>query len=197
MLEEMKKEIEFYLYGLGLGRYPDACSDDVRYGHAGHIFGYTSISITSADGGSQITMTMAPTAARLGRTPHPRAASTCSRRRWNRPPRKPSTASANEQIGEPGPALSYCAAFSNFSCHWARSRPASSRRLDAHLGRYSGAGISRSGSDLAGPGPSSGVARLRLGRGPLDVGRKRRKGEPGQRERPVIDQRRDDDHEEE
>jgi D-alanyl-D-alanine carboxypeptidase len=56
MLEEMKKD-EFY--GLGLGRYRDACSGDVRYGLAGHIFGYASISITSADGGSQITMTMA------------------------------------------------------------------------------------------------------------------------------------------
>ena len=58
MLEEMKKKTEFWEYGLGLGRFPDACSGDFRYGHTGHIFGYMSISITSADGGSQITMTM-------------------------------------------------------------------------------------------------------------------------------------------
>ena len=58
MLEEMKKKTEFWDYGLGLRRYPDACSGDVRYGHPGSAFGYISISITSADGGSQITMTM-------------------------------------------------------------------------------------------------------------------------------------------
>ena len=58
MLEEMKKKTEFWDYGLGLRRFPDACSGDFRYGHPGSAFGYISISITSADGGSQITMTM-------------------------------------------------------------------------------------------------------------------------------------------
>lgn len=58
MLEEMKKKAGFADYGLGLGRYPDACSSDFRYGHLGGGFGYLSISITSADGGSQVTMTM-------------------------------------------------------------------------------------------------------------------------------------------
>ncbi|MCI9870523.1 serine hydrolase domain-containing protein [Arthrobacter humicola] len=59
MLEEMKKKTEFWEYGLGLARFPDACSGGFRYGHAGYAFGYMSISITSADGGNQITMTMA------------------------------------------------------------------------------------------------------------------------------------------
>lgn len=58
MLEEMKKKTGFAEYGLGLRRFPDACSGDFRYGHPGIAFGYISISITSADGGSQITMTM-------------------------------------------------------------------------------------------------------------------------------------------
>jgi D-alanyl-D-alanine carboxypeptidase len=58
VLEEMKKKAGFAGYGLGLWRFPDACSGDVRYGHPGSAFGYISISITSADGGSQITMTM-------------------------------------------------------------------------------------------------------------------------------------------
>ncbi len=58
VLEEMKKKTEFWDYGLGLRRFPDACSGDFRYGHPGSAFGYISISITSADGGSQITMTM-------------------------------------------------------------------------------------------------------------------------------------------
>ena len=101
MLEEMKKKAGFADYGLGLRRFPDACSGDFRYGHTGRIFGYMSISITSADGGSQVTMAMAVRPL-PGRTPQPHAASTCSRRRWNRPPRKPSTASASEQSGEPG-----------------------------------------------------------------------------------------------
>lgn len=61
MLEEMKKKSGFAEYGLGLGRFPDPCSGDFRYGHAGYAFGYMSISITSADGGSQVTMTMAHT----------------------------------------------------------------------------------------------------------------------------------------
>lgn len=59
MLEEMKKKTEFWDYGLGLERFPDTCSGDFRYGHGGYLFGYMSISITSADGGNQITMTMA------------------------------------------------------------------------------------------------------------------------------------------
>ncbi|MFF2246558.1 serine hydrolase domain-containing protein [Arthrobacter sp. NPDC058130] len=59
MLEEMKKKTEFWDYGLGLGRYPDACSGGVRYGHPGGGFGNISISIASADGGSQVTMAMA------------------------------------------------------------------------------------------------------------------------------------------
>ncbi|CAH0268972.1 D-alanyl-D-alanine carboxypeptidase [Arthrobacter sp. Bi26] len=58
MLEEMKKKAGFADYGLGVWRFPDACSGDVRYGHSGTAFGYISISITSADGGSQITMAM-------------------------------------------------------------------------------------------------------------------------------------------
>ena len=58
MLEEMKKKAGFAEYGLGLRRFPDACSGDFRYGHPGSAFGYISISITSADGGSEITMAM-------------------------------------------------------------------------------------------------------------------------------------------
>ena len=59
MLEEMKKKAGFAEYGLGLSRFPDACSGEFRYGHHGAIFGYMSISVTSADGGSQVTMAMA------------------------------------------------------------------------------------------------------------------------------------------
>ena len=55
----MKKKAGFADCGLGLGRYPDGCSGDFRYGHAGGGFGNISISVTSADGGSQVTMTMA------------------------------------------------------------------------------------------------------------------------------------------
>ncbi|MFF2030671.1 serine hydrolase domain-containing protein [Arthrobacter sp. NPDC058192] len=58
MLEEMKKKAGFADYGLGLRRFRDACSGGFRYGHPGSAFGYISISITSADGGSQITMAM-------------------------------------------------------------------------------------------------------------------------------------------
>jgi D-alanyl-D-alanine carboxypeptidase len=58
MLEQMKKKAGLADYGLGLRRFPDACSGDFRYGHPGRAFGYISISITSADGGSQITMAM-------------------------------------------------------------------------------------------------------------------------------------------
>ncbi|MDI3213616.1 serine hydrolase domain-containing protein [Arthrobacter sp. AL12] len=59
MLEEMKKKTGFAEYGLGLMRFPDTCSGDFRYGHPGGGFGNISISITSADGGSQVTMAMA------------------------------------------------------------------------------------------------------------------------------------------
>lgn len=59
MLAEMKKKTGFAEYGLGLMRFPDACSGGLRYGHPGGGFGNISISITSADGGSQVTMAMA------------------------------------------------------------------------------------------------------------------------------------------
>lgn len=58
-LEEMKKKTGSTDYGLGLALFPDTCSGGFRYGHAGLTFGSVSISITSADGGNQITMTMA------------------------------------------------------------------------------------------------------------------------------------------
>lgn len=58
-LEEMKKKTGSNEYGLGLTRFPDKCSGDIRYGHAGFTFGSISISIAGADGGNQITMTMA------------------------------------------------------------------------------------------------------------------------------------------
>jgi D-alanyl-D-alanine carboxypeptidase len=58
MLEEMQTEADLAEYGLGLETFPDACSGDSRYGHPGSAFGYISISITSDDGLSQVTLTM-------------------------------------------------------------------------------------------------------------------------------------------
>jgi D-alanyl-D-alanine carboxypeptidase len=57
-LEEMKKTT-LVDYGLGLQRWQDGCSSGYRYGHRGNIYGYLTTSITSADGASQVTMTMA------------------------------------------------------------------------------------------------------------------------------------------
>jgi D-alanyl-D-alanine carboxypeptidase len=54
----MKKKAGFADYGLGLARFPDACTGELRYGHSGSAFGYISISITGADGGNQITAAM-------------------------------------------------------------------------------------------------------------------------------------------
>ncbi|MDI2035680.1 serine hydrolase domain-containing protein [Paenarthrobacter nitroguajacolicus] len=46
-------------YGLGLIRSGDGCSAGYRYGHSGDVFGYLTASITSDDGGSQVTMAVA------------------------------------------------------------------------------------------------------------------------------------------
>lgn len=58
-LAEMKAKRSFYGYGLGLWQFRDGCTGNNRYGHLGNIYGYLTTSITSADGGSQVTMTMA------------------------------------------------------------------------------------------------------------------------------------------
>ena len=46
-------------YGLGLIRSADGCSAGYRYGYSGDVFGYLTTSITSNDGGSQVTMAAA------------------------------------------------------------------------------------------------------------------------------------------
>lgn len=57
-LEQMKQPT-FFGYGLGLGRWDSGCSGSgYRYGHWGTVYGYLTGSISSADGGSQATMTL-------------------------------------------------------------------------------------------------------------------------------------------
>ncbi|MFK0000899.1 serine hydrolase domain-containing protein [Paenarthrobacter sp. NPDC090522] len=46
-------------YGLGLQRFSIGCSGEHRYGSTGRVFGYLSASISSDDGGSQVTMGLA------------------------------------------------------------------------------------------------------------------------------------------
>ncbi|MFE4196778.1 serine hydrolase domain-containing protein [Paenarthrobacter sp. NPDC056912] len=57
-VEEMKKT-GLGDYGLGLMRSGDGCSAGYRYGHGGIVYGYLTTSITSNDGGSQVTLAMA------------------------------------------------------------------------------------------------------------------------------------------
>lgn len=46
-------------YGLGLQRFSVGCAAGHRYGNTGNVFGYLSASISSEDGGSQVTMGLA------------------------------------------------------------------------------------------------------------------------------------------
>jgi D-alanyl-D-alanine carboxypeptidase len=56
--DEMKKTSSAR-NGLGLFRWRDGCSSDgFRFGHSGKVYGYLTTSISSADGGSQLTMAM-------------------------------------------------------------------------------------------------------------------------------------------
>ncbi|MHC6219760.1 serine hydrolase domain-containing protein [Arthrobacter sp. MMS24-S77] len=57
-LAQMKTKPATYGYGLGLRQFRDGCSSNNRYGHLGSVYGYLTTSITTADGGSQVTMTM-------------------------------------------------------------------------------------------------------------------------------------------
>jgi D-alanyl-D-alanine carboxypeptidase len=58
-LQEMKT-VKSMNYGLGITRFPDACSSSAyRYGHFGSVYGYLTSSISSEDGSRQITLAMA------------------------------------------------------------------------------------------------------------------------------------------
>jgi D-alanyl-D-alanine carboxypeptidase len=45
-------------YGLGLVRWNDMCTNDFYYGHGGDLPGYGTISISSADGSRQASMSL-------------------------------------------------------------------------------------------------------------------------------------------
>ncbi|WP_224167524.1 serine hydrolase domain-containing protein [Arthrobacter sp. StoSoilA2] len=57
-LLEMKGPV-FADYGLGLDHWKDTCTNGLYYGHSGDIPGYGTISISSADGNRQLTISLA------------------------------------------------------------------------------------------------------------------------------------------
>ncbi|YCH08732.1 serine hydrolase domain-containing protein [Arthrobacter sp. alpha11c] len=57
-LVEMKGSV-FADYGLGLDHWKDTCTNGFYYGHSGDVPGYGTISISSADGNRQLTISLA------------------------------------------------------------------------------------------------------------------------------------------
>lgn len=57
-LVEMKGSV-FADYGLGLDHWKDRCTNGFYYGHSGDVPGYATISISSADGNRQLTISLA------------------------------------------------------------------------------------------------------------------------------------------
>ncbi|MDI3212309.1 serine hydrolase [Arthrobacter sp. AL12] len=48
----------YALYGLGIGRWNDTCTNNYYYGHGGDVPGYGTFSVSSADGSRQVSMSL-------------------------------------------------------------------------------------------------------------------------------------------
>jgi D-alanyl-D-alanine carboxypeptidase len=58
MVTEMQSPL-YARYGLGIQRWNDTCTNNFYYGHAGDTFGYGTISMSSADGTRQASVSLA------------------------------------------------------------------------------------------------------------------------------------------
>lgn len=58
LVREMQSPV-YARYGLGIQRWNDTCTNDFYYGHAGDIVGYGTVSMSSADGSRQVSVSLA------------------------------------------------------------------------------------------------------------------------------------------
>lgn len=57
LVAEMQSPL-YARYGLGIGRWNDTCTNNFYYGHGGDVPGYGTISVSSADGSRQVSMSL-------------------------------------------------------------------------------------------------------------------------------------------